>query len=554
MVFCEIFCKNNKKCEIEASFVSLSFQNVVPMRRYCLFLIMMCLSVTMMAQKAWTVETVPNTRLQSNDIHVSDPDGYLSDSTEMTINTALCAIRDKADVFVVTLSSIGNAEPKHFATELLNYWGIGDAATNNGVLLLFIEDQHALETETGYGVEETLTDAKCERIFTNAMAPYFRAGDYEGGLCSGVAEIVTVFGGEIPMGLVTTLPSQTDNGADDDLDDVGNYLWLGVFGLFMFVMPFVGLAFWAKKRGESKRKGTASGAYRSYQESGVTYVDGFKTSWSGSPWEGKGCLGGMMLGLSMFVIMFFVIIVMIALYPDVEESKLYGRIALITLVLYLTWMCFRHNHRVLKTAKQLSATSINPKSVYQTAFNRTSNKIAIWMAPWLGWIYYLILKKKVEQSDDCRCPSCGGMMRKDGMFSLPENHLAENRAEALKFTPYRCANGHVIVVKEHGRHYNKFSTCSKCGAYTLKLIKTETVREADYSNSGEKVETYECQHCGDIVTKTVVIPKLVHYSSGGGSYSSGSSSGRSYSSHSSSRSGGSFGGGRSGGGGHSGRW
>ena len=64
-----------------------------------MFLFLMCLTVSMMAQTAWTVQTVPNTRLESNDIHVSDPDGYLSDSTEMAINTALCAIREQADVF-----------------------------------------------------------------------------------------------------------------------------------------------------------------------------------------------------------------------------------------------------------------------------------------------------------------------------------------------------------------------------------------------------------------------------------------------------------------------
>ena len=131
------------------------------MKRTCLIMLLMCLSLSVMAQREWTVKTVPNTRLHSNDIHVSDPDGFLSDSAEMRINTALCAIRDKADVFLVTLASIGDAEPKPFATELINYWGIGDAETNNGVLLLFIEDQHALETETGYGAEETLTDAKC---------------------------------------------------------------------------------------------------------------------------------------------------------------------------------------------------------------------------------------------------------------------------------------------------------------------------------------------------------------------------------------------------------
>ena len=536
---------------MRSSFVSLSFENPKAMRKFFLFLLLMCLSVTMMAQTTWTVKTVPNTRLESNDIHVSDPDGYLSDSTEMTINTALCAIRDQADVFVVTLASIGEVDPKHFATELFNYWGIGDAETNNGVLLLFVEDQHALEFETGYGAEATLTDAKCQQIFTNAIVPYFRAGDYEGGLCAGVASIVEVYGGVVPDGLKATLPSNADS--DDDIENIGNFLWLGLFGMFLFAMPFVGLAFWLKKRKDSKSISTASDTFNLYQENGVTYVDGFKSSWSGSPWEGKGCLGGMMLGLSMFVILFLVIAMTMGRFSGMVEEKRYSWITLITLVLYLTWMCFRHNQRVLSTAKKLAKTSVNPQSVYKSAFDHTSNKIAIWMAPWLGWIYYFILKKKTENSADCHCPQCGAEMSRNKYFRLPEIHEVENRVEALKFTPYRCSNGHEIVVKEHGRRYNKFTTCTKCGAYAAMLTDTKTTRQASYTQSGEKQETYVCEHCGETFIKTLTIPMLVRYSSGG---YSGSSSGGSHSHHSSSHhsSHGSFGGGRSGGGGYSGRW
>ena len=521
------------------------------MKRACLLLLLLGQCICAMAQTAWTVKTVPNTRLESNDIHVSDPDGFLSDSAEMRINTALCAIRNQADVFLVTLASIGDAEPKPFATDLLNYWGIGDAETNNGVLLLFVEDQHALEFETGYGAEETLTDARCQRIFTNTIVPFFKAGDYEGGLCAGVADIVTVYGGEIPMGLKTTLPLQTDNDADDDFDDVGNYLWLGLFGMFLFAMPFVGIVFWLRKRKEQKK--TVSSTSRSYDESGVTFVDGFNTNWSGSPWEGKGCLGGMMLGLSIFVFLFMVVTFMTLCYPDVEQSKLYSWIAIATLLLYLSWICFRHNQRVLNTAKNLAKTSVNPNSVYRAAFDRSNNKIAIWMAPWLGWIYYLILKKRMNEAEELRCPQCGQMMSKDRYFRLSEIHEAEAKVEALKFTPYRYSNGHEYVVREHGKRYNKFSTCAKCGAFTSLLTNTETTRQASYTQSGEKQETYVCQHCGETFMKTLTIPMLVHYSS---SSSSGSSSGRSYSSHSSSHhsSGGSFGGGHSGGGGYSGRW
>lgn len=147
------------------------------MKKPSFILLFLLLVVGAFAQQVWTIETVPNTRLQGSAIHVSDPDGYLSDSAEMIINTALCAIRDTADVFVVTLGSIGEAEPKRFATGLFNRWGIGDAGKDNGVLLLFVEDQHALEFETGYGAEETLTDAKCQQIFTHTIVPYFRAGD-----------------------------------------------------------------------------------------------------------------------------------------------------------------------------------------------------------------------------------------------------------------------------------------------------------------------------------------------------------------------------------------
>jgi uncharacterized protein len=82
---------------------------------------------------------------------------------------------------------------------------------------------------------------------------------------------------------------------------------------------------------------------------------------------------------------------------------------------------------------------------------------------------------------------------------------------------------------------------------------TKTIKANDYSHDGELLETCVCQHCGETLTKTVVIPKLVQYSDSSGSYSG---SGKSYSSHSSSHhsSGGSFGGGHSGGGGFSGKW
>ncbi len=521
------------------------------MKRIALFLILFSLAFNAMADRAWTVRTVPNTRLQSNDIHVSDPDGYLSDSVEMTINTALCAIRDKADVFVVTLSSIGEADPKRFATELFNDWGIGDAETDNGVLLLFVEDQHALEFETGYGAEETLTDSKCERIFTKTIKPFFKAGDYEGGLCAGVGEIVSVYGGEIPDGLKATLPS-TENFESSD-HTFGEAL-LGLMVLVVFLLfPLLGIIFWAVKT-KTKSPFNDKETLSSTEEVGVHYVSELKTSWSGSPWDGRGCLGGLLIGLSFFVFQFIALLAVIAISPNMGMKGQSLWSFLVALLLYLTWICFRHNRRMLKTAKKLAQTSINPKSVYQAANDHTANKVVMWMAPWLGWIFYLILKRRLKNTEEgYLCPTCGQTLNQTKSLMLPGHHATEEHLGTLHFTPYRCVNGHTYVLKGKGPAFNHYLTCEKCGALTAKVTQSQMVRAASYSHSGQEEKTYECQYCHSVYTSIITIPKLEHASSSYSS-SSGSSYSSHHSSHHSSHSSGSFGGGHSGGGGYSGKW
>ena len=238
---------------------------------FLLLMLFMAMGVT--AQNTWTVRTVPNTRLQSDFNHVSDPDGYLSDSAELAINQSLDAIRSQADVFLVTLTSIGDVEPKRFATELFNYWGIGDAELDNGVLLLFVEDQHALEFETGYGAEATLTDAKCERIFTNTIVPYFRAGDYEGGLYSGVAAIVEVYGGEATY-FQTTPPK--DSTISEDAEGLEWWEWV-ILILIVVIWVIIKI-----RRGGG---GSSSG-------SGYSYSSSSGSSYSGGSFGGGSSGGG----------------------------------------------------------------------------------------------------------------------------------------------------------------------------------------------------------------------------------------------------------------------
>lgn len=161
---------------------------------FCLLLLPLWLA----AQAFYTVGSVPNTRLQGDDIHISDPDGILNPEYELLINQALCGIQEQADVFVVCLNSIGDADVVDFGNELFATWGIGDAEQNNGLLMLLVMDIRKFRFEVGYGLESVMTDLACRGITENTVIPYFKKGLYAEGIYAGVRDVVAVFGGRMP--------------------------------------------------------------------------------------------------------------------------------------------------------------------------------------------------------------------------------------------------------------------------------------------------------------------------------------------------------------------
>ena len=218
------------------------------MRKLLLIWLTCLLSQAGLAQTGWTVRTVPNTRLGSDYIHISDPDGWVDIALEEKINAVLDGIRSDADVFVVVLSSIGSQSIEDFATGLFNYWGIGDAQLDDGVLMLMVEDQHKLRFETGYGVESVLTDAICQRIFTQVIVPYFKQGDYNGGLYAGVCAVAGVFGqlpedADVTRDQIASLKSNPT--ASSPSEPKESYPWYDYrgWGFFRWLLAII-LALW----------------------------------------------------------------------------------------------------------------------------------------------------------------------------------------------------------------------------------------------------------------------------------------------------------------------
>lgn len=161
------------------------------MRTFLVALLLLC-AFSGVAQ-TYTVETVPNVKLVNNS-YVSDPDHILKDETVAAINAELTGLEDSttAQIAVVMLKSIGDEDNVDFAQRLFDAWGIGKEATDNGLLILYIEDQRTIRFHTGDGMEAALPDARCKQIQRDYMVPRFKEGDVDAGMLDGIREAASI--------------------------------------------------------------------------------------------------------------------------------------------------------------------------------------------------------------------------------------------------------------------------------------------------------------------------------------------------------------------------
>jgi uncharacterized protein len=125
---------------------------------------------------------------------VVDQANVLSAPEREKLTAKLADLEQKSGIqlVVATVSSLQDQDIEPFANELFRTWKLGEKTKNNGVLLLVAPKERRVRIEVGYGLEGTLTDALSKIIIANAIAPRFKAGDFDGGVAHGVDDIITV--------------------------------------------------------------------------------------------------------------------------------------------------------------------------------------------------------------------------------------------------------------------------------------------------------------------------------------------------------------------------
>jgi uncharacterized protein len=211
------------------------------------------------------------------------PTGYVNDFAHVLDANAvaqmsnICQQIDEkahAQIAVVTVHTLDGSDIESYSVDLYKQWGIGNKATNHGVLILYAVDDRRARVEVGYGLEPILPDGKVGGFQREAI-PFMQSGDYSKALLlvtSRVAQVIAddakieFSGPELPA-------TPAERPAPGTGFSLGGVVVIGIIILLALFTPMRGLLF-------------------AMLFSGMLGGGGRGGGWSGGGFGGSGGFGG----------------------------------------------------------------------------------------------------------------------------------------------------------------------------------------------------------------------------------------------------------------------
>lgn len=161
---------------------------------------------------------------------VYDKADMLTPAQENALKEKLIRYADSTStqIVIVTIPSLEGRNINFFAAQWAHKWGIGQKGKDNGVLILVAKKDRKLAIQVGYGMEHLLTDAMSRRIIELVIVPYFKQGDYYGGLDAGTSAIIKVMAGEYT--------NDNPAGGDGENDWVPLLVFILFFIIFLIII------------------------------------------------------------------------------------------------------------------------------------------------------------------------------------------------------------------------------------------------------------------------------------------------------------------------------
>lgn len=129
---------------------------------------------------------------------VHDEAHVLTQETIDQLEKKLTVFEDSTSnqIAILIIPSLGGQVLEEYTLRAAEKWKLGTKSKDNGVLFLVAVDDHKMRIEVGQGLQGVLTDALCNRIIRNEVAPAFRRNDYGEGVMAAIIAITKSIKGE----------------------------------------------------------------------------------------------------------------------------------------------------------------------------------------------------------------------------------------------------------------------------------------------------------------------------------------------------------------------
>lgn len=405
----------------------------------------------------WTVETVPNTKLSSSLVYVSDPDNLLDETSKAEINSILgqAESNSSAEVFVVALKSIGDVYIKDFATSLFNTWNIGKKSKDNGLLILMVEDVGKISFETGYGMEGVFPDAICMRIINNDIIPIMKEGNYGLGILNGVKAVKKIIDDpNVAAEIAQDMEAEKAAVQEAKMQQIKNIVF-GYLAISIIVLIFSLISVGKKKFNietvKVSKPAEASGSVEiekeTEKEKNITKVTGGKVAArTSAPYEAYKTMASGKMGYNVLAIIF----------P-------------LTMVFFLVW--YSSKMRKLRKMPRACASCAKP------------------------------MQRMNESQEDAY---------------LSTGQQSEELVGSVDYDAWVCMDCGQREVVSYGKEFTKYKSCPKCGYKTYALERDRILLAPTPISNGQGEKIYSCSHCQNEVRKSYIIPMIILASAGRG--------------------------------------
>jgi uncharacterized protein len=129
---------------------------------------------------------------------VTDLTGTLTSSQRDALEQELRAFetRKGSQIAVLIVPTTQPEVIEQYALRVAVAWKLGRKGVDDGALLLIAKDDRALRIEVGYGLEGAIPDAVANRVIDEIIVPFFKQGDFYGGIQAGISRLIRLVDGE----------------------------------------------------------------------------------------------------------------------------------------------------------------------------------------------------------------------------------------------------------------------------------------------------------------------------------------------------------------------